>query len=114
MSTVLLNRPLAAQAAPLADAIVFAKVKARLGGRVRLVASGSAPLAGHVEEFLKTVMCAPVAQGYGLTETCGSSFIALPEPVHCFSSLPAHCCWPLQDDPSAMPGRLLWQASHAH
>ncbi len=69
------------QAAPLADAVVFAKVKARLGGRVRLVASGSAPLAGHVEEFLKTVMCAPVAQGYGLTETCGSSFIALPEAV---------------------------------
>ncbi len=48
---------------------------------MRLVASGSAPLAAHVEEFLKTVMCAPVAQGYGLTETCGSSFIALPEPV---------------------------------
>ena len=67
----------------MADAIVFAKVKARLGGRVRLVASGSAPLATHVEEFLKTVMCAPVAQGYGLTETCGSSFIALPEPVSC-------------------------------
>ena len=69
------------QAAPLADAVVFAKVKARLGGRVRLVASGSAPLAGHIEDFLKTVMCAPVAQGYGLTETCGSSFIALPEAV---------------------------------
>ena len=48
---------------------------------MRLVASGSAPLATHVEEFLKTVMCAPVAQGYGLTETCGSSFIALPEAV---------------------------------
>ncbi len=41
----------------------------------------SAPLATHVEQFLKTTMCAPVSQGYGLTETCGSSFIALPEAV---------------------------------
>ena len=69
------------QAAPMVDAVVFSKVRARLGGRVRLVCSGSAPLAHHVEEFLKVVMCAPVSQGYGLTETCGSSFIALPETV---------------------------------
>ena len=81
------------QAAPLADAVVFAKVKARLGGRVRLVASGSAPLAGHVEEFLKTVMCAPVAQGYGLTETCGSSFIALPEAVRVPMHSSVHNAW---------------------
>lgn len=73
------------QASPLADAWVFNKVKAGLGGRVRLVCSGAAPLAGHVEEFLKVAMCAPVCQGYGLTETCGSSFIALPEPVRCVS-----------------------------
>ncbi len=26
-------------------------------------------------------MCAPVVQGYGLSETCGSSFVALPAPV---------------------------------
>lgn len=60
---------------------MFDKVRAKLGGRVRLVCSGGAPLARHVEEFLKTAMCAPCCQGYGLTETCGSSFIALPEPV---------------------------------
>ena len=47
---------------------------------------GSAPLARHVEEFLKTAMCAPVVQGYGLTETCSSSFIALPEPVRMLGS----------------------------
>ena len=75
------GRFLVAQASPLADALVFDKVRAKLGGRVRLVCSGGAPLARHVEEFLKTAMCAPVVQGYGLTETCSSSFIALPEPV---------------------------------
>jgi long-chain acyl-CoA synthetase len=36
-----------------------------LGGRVRLVISGAAPLSGHVEEFLRVIMCAPVMQGYG-------------------------------------------------
>jgi long-chain acyl-CoA synthetase len=69
-------------ASPLADRFVFGKVKARLGGRVKLVASGSAPLAPHVERFLKVAMCCPVVQGYGLTETCGASFCAMPVPSH--------------------------------
>jgi long-chain acyl-CoA synthetase len=69
-------------ASPLADRLVFSKVKARLGGRVRVVASGSAPLAPHVERFLKVAMCCPVVQGYGLTETCGASFCAMPVPQH--------------------------------
>lgn len=42
-----------AQATPLFDKLVFSKIKARLGGRVNLILSGGAPLAGHVEEFLK-------------------------------------------------------------
>ena len=71
----------AVQASPLADRIVFNKVKQRLGGKVELIVSGGAPLAPHVEEFLKVAMCAPVAQGYGLTETCAASFIAVPDDV---------------------------------
>lgn len=66
------------QASPIGDKIVFGKVKHRLGGRVRLIVSGGAPLPSHVEEFLKVAMCAPVVQGYGLTETCAGSFIAVP------------------------------------
>ena len=50
------------QAAPFFDRLVFSKVKARLGGNVRLICSGGAPLAPHVEEFLKVAMCAPVVQ----------------------------------------------------
>jgi acyl-CoA synthetase (AMP-forming)/AMP-acid ligase II len=38
------------------------QVKSRLGGRVKLVVSGGAPLAPHVEEFLRVAMCAPVSQ----------------------------------------------------
>lgn len=41
------------------------QVKQRLGGHVRLILSGAAPLAPHVEDFLKVTMCAPVVQGYG-------------------------------------------------
>jgi hypothetical protein len=50
------------QAAPFFDKLVFGKVKQRLGGNVKLIVSGGAPLAPHVEEFLKVAMCAPVVQ----------------------------------------------------
>jgi len=68
-----------AQASPFFDRLVFSKVKERLGGRVKFVCSGGAPLAPHVEEFLKVAMCCPVVQGYGLTETCAGTSIALPD-----------------------------------
>ncbi|XP_054824239.1 long chain acyl-CoA synthetase 4-like [Prosopis cineraria] len=64
-------------AAPLFDKLVFNKVKQRLGGNVRLILSGSAPLSMHVESFLRVVSCAYVIQGYGLTESCGGTFAAL-------------------------------------
>lgn len=66
------------KASPFFDKLVFNTVKQRLGGCVRVLVSGGAPLAPHVEEFLKVTMCAPVAQGYGLTETCAASCIADP------------------------------------
>mmetsp|Transcript_45516 Transcript_45516/g.144780 ORF Transcript_45516/g.144780 Transcript_45516/m.144780 type:complete len:333 (-) Transcript_45516:295-1293(-) len=66
------------KATPLFDKILFNKVKGRLGGRVRLIISGAAPLAPHVENFLRVSMCCSVVQGYGLTESCAGSFIAVP------------------------------------
>ncbi|CAM8879543.1 unnamed protein product [Rhodiola kirilowii] len=66
------------EAAPLADKIVFSKVKQGLGGNVRLIISGAAPLASHVEAYLRVVTCAHVLQGYGLTESCAGSFVSLP------------------------------------
>ncbi|KAL5989308.1 Long chain acyl-CoA synthetase 4 [Asimina triloba] len=56
-------------------------VKQGLGGRVRLILSGAAPLAAHVEAFLRVVACAHVLQGYGLTETCAGTFVSLPNEV---------------------------------
>jgi long-chain acyl-CoA synthetase len=53
---------------PLADALVLRKVRARVGGRLRLMISGSAPLARTTAEFLFAVGL-PVSECYGLTES---------------------------------------------
>lgn len=45
---------------------------------MRLILSGAAPLSKPVQEVLSCCMCAPVLQGYGLTETCAASTIAEP------------------------------------
>lgn len=55
------------------DALVFSQVRARLGGRVRVILSGSAPLQPEIHDFMKVTMSCPVIQGYGLTETCAAS-----------------------------------------
>ncbi|GAB4844591.1 Long chain acyl-CoA synthetase 4 [Ancistrocladus abbreviatus] len=66
------------EAAPFFDKIVFRKVKEGLGGNIRLILSGGAPLAPSVETFLRVVTCAHVLQGYGLTESCAASCVAQP------------------------------------
>jgi long-chain acyl-CoA synthetase len=38
---------------PIWDKLVFNKIKARLGGRVRFMASGASPLSPDVMDFLK-------------------------------------------------------------
>ncbi|CAN6340499.1 unnamed protein product [Urochloa humidicola] len=62
-------------ASPFADMLAFRKVKARLGGRLRLLISGGAPLSAEIEEFLRVTTCAYFIQGYGLTETLGPSTV---------------------------------------
>ncbi|XP_041022164.1 long chain acyl-CoA synthetase 1-like isoform X1 [Juglans microcarpa x Juglans regia] len=66
-------------AAPLADLLAFRKVKARLGGRIRLIISGGAPLSSEVEEFLRVTCCCFVVTGYGMTETCGPTTLGFPD-----------------------------------
>ena len=53
------------------DKIFFSKTKEALGGNVRLMVSGSAPLLADVQKFLKVVMCCPLVEGYGQTESTG-------------------------------------------
>jgi long-chain acyl-CoA synthetase len=52
----------------IADRIVYSKIRAGLGGRIRYFFSGGAPLAPDLSEFFWSVNL-PVLEGYGLTET---------------------------------------------
>uniref|UniRef100_A0A0D9XP15 Long-chain-fatty-acid--CoA ligase n=1 Tax=Leersia perrieri TaxID=77586 RepID=A0A0D9XP15_9ORYZ len=54
---------------PMWDKLVFNKIKARLGGRVRLMSSGASPLSADVMEFLRICFGGHVLEGYGMTET---------------------------------------------
>jgi long-chain acyl-CoA synthetase len=76
---------LAGRAAPLglglkralADKVVYAKIRSQMGGRLRLMISGAAPLGRELAEFFFSIGI-PVYEGYGLTET--SPVIAVNHP----------------------------------
>lgn len=51
----------------LAHRVVFRKIRARFGGRIRLACSGAAPLSKELAEFYEAVGM-PLIEGYGLTE----------------------------------------------
>jgi long-chain acyl-CoA synthetase len=62
----------------IADGLVFAKVRERLGGRLRLGVSGAAPLGVDVLEFFHSLNML-VVEGYGLTETASSLSVNDPD-----------------------------------
>lgn len=49
------------------DRVVFNKIRERLGGRIRIAASGAAPLGKDLAEFYAAIGM-PLIEGYGLTE----------------------------------------------
>jgi long-chain acyl-CoA synthetase len=61
----------------LADKLVYSKVKAKLGGRLRLPISGGAPLAKEIAEFFHTIDIA-IMEGYGQTECTTASNVNMP------------------------------------
>ncbi len=63
----------------IADKLVFSKVRERLGGRIRIAASGAAPLGKDLAEFFSAIGM-PIIEGYGLTEAGVICFNPLERP----------------------------------
>ncbi|CDF41291.1 long-chain-fatty-acid-CoA ligase [Chondrus crispus] len=61
------------------DRLIFEKVRAKILPKTRLVITGSAPMSGQTNDFLKICFNCPVVQGYGLTETVGGMNCSVPD-----------------------------------
>ncbi len=61
----------------LAHKLVFSKLHARFGGKLRCFISGSAPLSKQIAEFFDGAGIV-ILEGYGLTESSAASFVNLP------------------------------------
>lgn len=58
---------------PIINHTICSLVSRMLGGRVKLIACGGAPLSPETHEFIQAILNANVVQGYGLTETTASA-----------------------------------------
>jgi long-chain acyl-CoA synthetase len=75
------GRPLPATLAwqhRLADRLVYSKVKARLGGRLRIAQAGGAPLSREIAEFFHSIDIL-ILEGYGLSEVTTAATVNRPD-----------------------------------
>merc|ERR1712098_140907 len=63
------------ESTPIMDKLIFRGVRALIGGRIRVIFTGGAPLSPESHTFIKTCMGCPLLQGYGLTETTACATI---------------------------------------
>ncbi|VDD80365.1 unnamed protein product [Mesocestoides corti] len=54
------------------DALFFSKIRALVGGNIRVLVCGGAPIPTHVLRFARAAFSCWVFEGYGSTETAGS------------------------------------------
>lgn len=69
------------------DRLIFKKISKLMGGRVRVMLAGGAPLSPDTHEQIKLCLCTDVIQGYGLTETTSGATVMDGENLlnnHCY------------------------------
>ncbi|GAB4859315.1 hypothetical protein Ancab_010777 [Ancistrocladus abbreviatus] len=76
------------------DFILFCRIQSVLGGHIRFMLCGGAPLSGDTQRFINICMGAPIGQGYGLTETCaGAAFSEWDDTTVGRVGPPLPCCY---------------------
>merc|ERR1719282_1613761 len=61
---------------PLLNKTLFRRIRYFLGGRVRVLLSGGAPLSADTQLLCSTCLSMPILQGYGLTETASCASVS--------------------------------------
>ncbi|KAJ3010617.1 Long chain acyl-CoA synthetase 7 peroxisomal [Thoreauomyces humboldtii] len=57
------------------DSLIFKRIQAHIGGKVKLVLTGAAPISPDVLEFVRIVLGCQVLEGYGQTESSAAGFV---------------------------------------
>ncbi|XP_030306092.1 long-chain-fatty-acid--CoA ligase 1 [Calypte anna] len=60
------------------DKVIFSKIQASLGGKVRLMVTGAAPVSASVLTFLRAALGCQFYEGYGQTECTAGCSLSLP------------------------------------
>lgn len=60
---------------PILDFFVFKNVRDLVGGKIRLMLSGGAPLSQETHDYIRIAFGVELVQGYGLTESCACACI---------------------------------------
>jgi long-chain acyl-CoA synthetase len=83
------------------DLLVFKPIRKRLGGNVRMMISGAAPVAPHITDFMRICFSTCWIEGYGSTETSAAATLTLQsDKTHGHVGVPlANCIIKLKDVP---------------
>ncbi|KAF9973241.1 hypothetical protein BGZ73_003515 [Actinomortierella ambigua] len=57
------------------DRLLFNKVRQVLGGNIRYIVTGSAPISSEILAFCKVALCCEILEVYGQTENCGGGTV---------------------------------------
>lgn len=68
---------------PFLDSFVFKQFQKILGGSLRVLVTGGAPLSSETHDKIRVTLCCAVIQGYGLTETTAGATISSPRDFSC-------------------------------